>query len=162
MSTQNKTNHPEIEQVVVFTIDDLKYGFPLHAVIRVIHAIEVRPLANTPEIIIGIINVEGNIIPVADIRKRLSLPEVEINPDDRIIIVNTGRRQIAMIVNSVTEIRTIEKGQFSDFSDSIPSSSLLQGVVKVDGELIVIYDIEKFLSLEEEDALGKAMEKTKK
>jgi purine-binding chemotaxis protein CheW len=59
------------DQIVVFTLDEQLYGLPLQAVVKVIHAIEIRHLPKAPEIIAGIINIKGQIIPVVDIRKRL-------------------------------------------------------------------------------------------
>ena len=55
------------DQIVVFSLDELLYALPLQAVVRVIHAVEIRHLPEAPEIISGIINVQGRIIPVADI-----------------------------------------------------------------------------------------------
>ena len=47
------------DQIVVFTIDELSYALSLQTVVKVIHAIEIRPLPEAPDIICGIINVKG-------------------------------------------------------------------------------------------------------
>ena len=80
------------DQIVVFTLDEQLYGLPLQAVDKVIHVVEIRHLPKAPEIITGIINIKGKIIPVVDIRKRLELATHEIDPDDRLIITDTGKR----------------------------------------------------------------------
>ena len=64
------------DQILIFTLDQLSYALPLPAVVKVIHALEIRHLPKAPEIISGIINVKGQIIPVADIRKRFGLAEL--------------------------------------------------------------------------------------
>lgn len=162
INSMNNPKKPAIDQIVVFTLDSLIYGLPLHSVVMVIHAMEIRPLSNGPEIITGIINVRGQVIPVADVRKRFSLPDKEIDPDDRIVIAETGKRRIAFIVSSVTEIKTIGEKQFDDTAKSLPFMSLIKGIAKIEGDLILIYDLEQFLSLDEEDALDKALIKTNK
>ena len=149
------------EQIVVFTLDELFYALPLHAVARVIHAIEIRHLPEAPEVISGIINVQGKIIPVADIRKRFGLAEREIEPDDRIIIADTGKRQIAIPVDTVTGIRDLVPRQLAVAREALPFAKHLRGVAKVESEIILIYDLEEFLSLDEEKVLEQAL-KTKK
>jgi purine-binding chemotaxis protein CheW len=129
-------------------------------VVRVIHAIEIRHLPKAPEIIIGIINVKGQIIPVADIRKRFGLAEREINLDDRLIIADTGKRKVAFLADSVTGIRDLAPGQQKQAKETLPFAEHLRGVAKVDDGLVLIYDLDRFLSLDEEKELEQAL-KTK-
>jgi purine-binding chemotaxis protein CheW len=148
------------DQIVVFTLDELLYALPLSTVVKVIHAIETRHLPEAPEIITGIINVKGQIIPVVDIRKRLELATHEIDPDDRLIIANTGKRHVAILVDTVTGIRDLAPGQQKQAKETLPFAEHLKGVAKIDDELILIYDLDRFLSLDEEKELEQAL-KTK-
>ncbi len=148
------------DQIVVFTLDDISYAFPLRTVLRVMHAIEIKRLPQAPEIISGIINLQGRIIPVADIRKRLGLAEREVDPDDRLIIADTGKREVAILVDFVSGIRDIEPRQLSAATGTLSFAEYLSGVAKVDDGLVLIYDLDRFLSLDEEQELEKAM-KTK-
>jgi purine-binding chemotaxis protein CheW len=148
------------DQIVVFTLDEQLYALPLTSVARVIHAVEIRHLPKAPEIIAGIINIKGQIIPVANIRNRLGLAEHEIDPDDRLIIADTGKREVAILVDTVTGIRDLAPGQQKQAKETLPFAEHLKGVAKVDDELILIYDLEQFLSLDEEKELEQAM-KTK-
>jgi purine-binding chemotaxis protein CheW len=148
------------EQIVVFSIDEQSYALSLPVVIKVIHAIEIRPLPKAPDIILGIINVKGQIIPVVDIRKRLELEKHEIDPDDRLIIADTGKRQVAILVDTVTGIRDLTPVQHVEAKESLPFAKYIEGVAKIDDELILIYDLEQFLNLDEEKELDQAL-KTK-
>jgi purine-binding chemotaxis protein CheW len=152
--------HTMTDQIIVFTLDELLYALPLPAVVKVIHAIEIRHLPKAPEIIAGIINVKGQIIPVADIRKRFGLAAHEIDPDDRLIIADTGKREVAILVDTVTGIRDLAPGQLNQARETLPFAEYLKGIAKIDDELILIYDLEQFLSLEEEKVLEQAL-KTK-
>ena len=148
------------DQILVFTLDELAYALPLLAVVKVIHAVEIRHLPKAPEIITGIINVKGRIIPVADMRKRFGLVAREIDPDDRLIITDTGKRQVAILVDTVTGIRDLAPRQIAVAKETLPFAEHLRGVAKIDGELILIYDLDRFLSLDEEKELEQAL-KTK-
>ena len=160
------TEMPEInslplkDQLVVFILDELSYALLLPTVVRVIHAVEVRRIPKAPEIISGIINVQGQIIPVVDIRKRFGLAVRETDPDDRMIIADTGKRKVAMFVDTVTGIKSLATRQFVNSKEALPFAEHLRGVAKIDDELILIYDLEQFLSLDEEKELEQAL-KTK-
>jgi len=82
--------HTSKDQIVVFTLDEQLFALPLIVVLKVIHALEIRHLPEAPEIISGIINVRGKIIPVVDIRKRLGILTREIDLNDRLIIEDKG------------------------------------------------------------------------
>ena len=152
--------HTMTDQIIMFTIDELLYALPLTSVVKVIHAIEIRHLPKAPEIISGIINVKGQIIPVADIRKRFGLTEREIELEDRIIIADTGKRKVALFVDAVTGIKDLATRQFVNSKESLPFAGYIKGVAKIDDELILIYDLEQFLSPDEEKELEQAL-KTK-
>ena len=153
----NDSLQPGPDQILIFTLDELAYALLLPAVVRVIHAMEIRPLPKAPEIISGIINVKGQIIPVADIRKRFGLVTREIDPDDRIIIADTGKRKVALFADTVTGIKVLETGQLVNSKETLPYAGYIRGVAKVDNELILIYDLEQFLSLDEEMVLEQAL-----
>jgi purine-binding chemotaxis protein CheW len=114
-------------------------------------------LPKAPEIISGIINVKGQIIPVADIRKRFGLTEHEIDLNDQFIIADTGKRKVAIVVDAVSGIRDIEPNQIDIAEKSLPFAEHIHGVAKVDEGLVFIYDLERFLSLDEEKVLERAL-----
>jgi purine-binding chemotaxis protein CheW len=153
--------HTSTDQIVVFTLDEQLFALPLIAVVKVIHAIEIRHLPKAPEIITGIINVRGRIIPVIDIRKRLGMLIREIDLNDRLIIADTGKREVAIMVDSVTGIIDLEPFQLDTAKNSAPFSEHISGVAKTEDGLILIYDLAGFLNLEEEKDLAQAM-KTKR
>lgn len=144
-------------KILIFTLDESAYALPLSTVVRVIHVVEFKRLPQAPEIISGIINVQGEIIPVIDVRKRFGLGIRETDPDDRIIIANTGKRKVALLVDTVTDIKDLAIREYVNSKESLPFAKHISGVAKVDNELILIYDLEQFLSLDEEKVLELAL-----
>ena len=110
------------DQIVLFTLDELNYALPLNNVLRVIPVVEIRFLPNAPEIITGIINVHGQIIPVIDIRKRFGLTEREIGLEDRMIIADTGKRQVVILADTVTGLIDLHHGQIIESSKELQIS----------------------------------------
>jgi len=145
------------DQILVFTMDELAYALPLASVVKVIHSVEIRPLPEAPEIISGIINIKGQIIPVADIRRRFGLTKHETGLNDHLIIADTGKREIAVLVDNVSGIRDLDKTQFDLAKKSVQFAKYISGVAKIDDSLALIYDLELFMSLDEEKELEHAL-----
>ena len=51
-------------QLVVFVLNDQRYGLPLSAVDRIVRIVEVTLLPKAPDIVLGVVNVQGQVIPV--------------------------------------------------------------------------------------------------
>ena len=148
-------------QLVVFSLDEQRYALYLHAVERVIRAVDVTPLPEAPDIVIGVINLQGQVIPIANIRRRFSLPEREIDLSNQFIIANTSRRTVALVVDTVSEVIEPEKEKVIPAEKITPGMELIDGVIKLEDGMILIHDLDRFLSLEEETLLDQAMEETR-
>jgi purine-binding chemotaxis protein CheW len=146
-------------QLVVFSLDDQRYALHLEAVNRIVPAVEVTPLPKSPDIILGVINVQGSIIPVINIRRRFRIPERELSIADRMIVARTPRRAVGLIVDTVTGIVEIAEQDVIRAESIIPGTSYLEGLVKVEDGIVLIHDLDKFLSLDEEQALDTALTK---
>ena len=145
------------EQVVIFSLDQPRYALPLDIVQRVVRAVEILPLPKAPEIVTGVINVQGQVVPVIDIRARFRLPPREMEIDDRFIIARTSKRTVALIADSVAGVRELAEGELVEARNVLPSTEYLRGVAKTEDGLVLIYDLERFLSIDEETALDSAL-----
>jgi len=144
-------------QIVVFSLDEPRYALDLFAVERVIRAVEITPLPKAPEIVLGVINVIGQVVPVVDVRKRFSLPGREMGLSDRFIIARTSRRLVALVADDVIGVQKLGNRQIINAEQDLPFAGYIKGVAKVDGDLILIHDLDRFLSLDEEWKLEEAL-----
>ncbi|MCL5267333.1 MAG: chemotaxis protein CheW [Bacteroidetes bacterium] len=150
----------DTSQFVVFTLDGLAYALRLSVVERIVHVVEVTPLPKAPEVVLGVINVGRRIIPVIDIRKRFRLPEREVNLSDQLVIANTSKRNVALIVDSVTGVIERSVAEVTAAEQVIPNVKYVEGVAKLEDGMVLIHDLDEFLSLDEEKALDDAMGKS--
>jgi purine-binding chemotaxis protein CheW len=144
-------------QLVIFTLDEQRYALPLSTVVRVVRTVEITPLPKAPEIVLGIINAQGQIIPVVNMRRRFHLPEREMNLSDQLIIAHTSQRPIALVVDSVTGLAEVSERGVIAAQDILLHTEYVMGVVKLEDGLVLIHNLAEFLSLEEEQALDQAM-----
>jgi purine-binding chemotaxis protein CheW len=149
-------------QILVFFLEEQRYALYLQAVERIVHAVEVTPLPKAPDIVLGIINMRGQVIPVLNIRKRFNLPDRKIDLNDRLIIAHTQKRTVALVVDMVNGIIQPAEEKLIPAEKVTPGMELIDGVIKLEGGMILIHDLDKFLSLEEEVMLDKAVKKGKR
>jgi len=146
-----------LNQIVVFTLEDLHYALPLSDVQRVIQAVEITPLPDAPEIVMGVINVQGQILPVIDIRKRFRLLSRDITLDDQFMIARTSKRKVVLVVDAVAGVEELEYKHIVDAEAEFPYTNYLSGIGTLGTDIIFINDLEKFLSLDEERDLENAL-----
>lgn len=149
----------ELIQLVVFRLGEQHYALPLAAVERIVRAVEVTPLPGAPAIVLGAIDVEGRVLPVLNLWRRLRLPEREIGPADQFLIAWTARRAVALVMDEAQGVIEREQSAVIASDRIVPGIEQFQGVVKLDDGLVLIHDLEKFLSLDEARALDEAMER---
>ncbi len=149
-------------QYAVFTLDGQRYALHLSDVERIIRVVEMTPLPKAPDIVLGIVNVEGQIIPVVNMRKRFRLPEHELNLSDVLIIAQIPRRTVALVADDASGVIECSEQDITEAKKILPRMEYVKGVVKLKDGLILINDLENFLSLEEEKALDDAMAKKPK
>lgn len=146
-----------MEKLVVWTIGTQFYALPFALVERVVHAVEVTPLPDAPEIITGIINVQGTIVPVMNVRARLRQPLRPVRLSDQIVLARTSRRRVAFFVDEVTGLRDCSEHALVDADAIIPGMVHVAGIVKFSDGMILIHDLDSFLSIDEEQLLGEAL-----
>jgi len=146
-----------LSQLVVFTLDEQRYALYLAAVERIVRVVEITPLPKAPEVVLGVVNVHGQIIPVVNIGKRFRLPEREIALSNQLIIANTSRRAVALLVDEVSGVLEISEREMIEAGKILPDMDYVEGIVKLEDGLILIHGLNTFLSIEEEKALDDAM-----
>ncbi len=147
----------ESNYIVLFTLEEERYALHLSAVERVVHAVEITLLPKAPEIVLGVINVQGRIVPVVNIRRRFRLSERELKLSDQIVIARTSRRTVALVVDAVGGVTELSGKEIVLPEEIVPQMQYVEGVVKLEDGLVLIHDLDRFLSLNEEITLDVAM-----
>ncbi|MHB8254372.1 MAG: chemotaxis protein CheW [Acidiferrobacter sp.] len=143
--------------VVGLMLGGQRYALYLAQVERVIRAVEVVLLPEAPGIIAGVINVQGQVIPVINIRRRFRLPEREMALSDHMIVARTARRKVALLVDGAMGVIELSQDQVVRAPFILPDMEYVEGVVKLEDGLILIHNLDTFLALEEENALDHAL-----
>jgi purine-binding chemotaxis protein CheW len=141
-------------QLVIFTLAKEEYALSITAVQEINRLVPITKLPQTPDFMEGIINLRGRIIPVIDLRKRFALTIADATDDSRIIVVEIKGQTVGIIVDAVTEVVRLQ----SDSIEPAPTafavdSQYIQGVGKLENRLLILLDLDRTLSSNEENAL---------
>lgn len=144
--------------LAVFLLDGQRYALRLSAIARIVRAVAVTPLPSAPEIVLGVINVQGLVIPLVNLRRRFHLPERPIELNDQFIIASTATRTLALVVDQVEDIVELPETAITAAEAVVPGLDYVAGVARQPDGLILIHDLDTFLSLDEERSLQNALE----
>ncbi len=150
----------QVTQLVIFNLDDQKFALFLSAVMRVVRAVEITGLPKAPDIVLGIIDVQGGIIPVIDVRKRFRFPRREMQLNDQLVIARTAKRTVALLADDVTGVMACPVERIVKAEKVVAGMAFVEGIVKIDEGMILIHNLDTFLSLDEESRLDDALMKS--
>lgn len=145
--------------VVVFLIEDKQFALHLPAVERVLPMVAVSPLPGGPAVVAGAISLQGRIVPVFDVRRRIGFPERDYGPDAHLLVARARQREVALPVDEVVGVRSIAGESVTAPEDVVPGLARLSGVAAVEDGILVIHDLDAFLSGEEEAELDRALDR---
>nr|WP_320114026.1 chemotaxis protein CheW [uncultured Desulfuromonas sp.] len=132
--------------IIIFTLDELDCAIALEAVEQVVRMVEITPLPEAPALVQGIINVQGAVVPVVDLRQRFGMDQRPITLTDQLIIVRWAERVLALKIDSVREVCLCPEETLTSSDAIFPHLPFLDGVVTSADGLILIHDLDQLLS----------------
>ncbi len=141
---------------VTFRLADEVYGINVLQVQEVLRMTNVAPVPGAPHYVLGIINLRGNVVTVLDTRELFGLPATEVSEQTRIMIVECNKVTVGLLVDSVAEVVNIEASAI-DAPPSVGKESnarYIQGVYSEGEDILILVDLDRLLSAEEQDALA--------
>ena len=136
---------------VTFQLDREIYGVNVMQVREVLRYSDIAPVPGTPAYVLGIINLRGNVVTVIDTRMRFGLPSAEITDNTRIMIIESEKQVIGILVDSVAEVVDLDTADIDDTPNvgTEESAKFICGVCNRNNELLILIDLNKLLSEEE-------------
>ncbi len=134
-------------QLVGFRIGNETYGVQIGSVREIVRVPQITAVPNAPELVEGVINLRGKIVPVMDLRKRFGSSELQPDKKNRILVVELDNKLLGLIVSSASEVLKIPPSEIEPpgavFAEG--ESSYVTGVGKLKGRLIILLDIARLL-----------------
>jgi purine-binding chemotaxis protein CheW len=146
-------------QLVLFIVDEQTYALPLAAAERVLRIVEITPLPGAPDSVEGVINIQGDVVIVVSVRRRLGLAERSAGAADSLIVARARARRVAIIAESVVGVVERPVDAVVSAGHITPGIEPIEGVLKTSEGLVLIHDLDRFFSATEEQFLDQALER---
>jgi purine-binding chemotaxis protein CheW len=146
----------ELLQLVSFTIGGEEFGVDILKVQEINRMLEVTRVPNAPEYVDGVINLRGKVIPIIDLRRRFSMERKEPDKNTRIVVVELRGKIIGFVVDAVSEVLRIPRSVTEPPPRIVSGvdAAFITAVGKLEDRLLILIDLDKVLTLNEDRALG--------
>lgn len=148
-----KTSSQDEVQVVAFKLAREEYGVDILNVQEIKKLTDITRVPFAPDFIKGVMNLRGSVLPVIDLKKRLSLMEAPYSEDTRIVIVKVDDISVGMIVDAVTEVLTIDPANIEARKEKVvdnDSNQFIDGVGNLDNRLVILLKLNEIIGLPSE------------
>lgn len=174
---RTNTNDKEagLVQLVCFKLSQEDFGVDIHRIQEINRRVTVTKIPQSATFVEGVIDLRGKIVPVIDLRRRFGFPIVtEQTKESRIVVVETSKMTVGMIVDEVTEVLRLSMDSIKPtpaLAQSDVDHQYIQGVTnfpvsKEDAtgkaeRLLIVLDMDQVFSNEEAKTLRQIAEELK-
>jgi len=143
------------QQYVTFHLGAELFGVAVARAKEILSLVSVTKVPQTPEYLLGVINLRGQVAPVIDLRIKLGLPRGETTQDSCIIVMEVRLDGESLILgglaDSVCEVLELgdDKIEPPPRMGSRLKTEFIAGMGKVDEEFLILLDIDQVFSVEE-------------
>lgn len=133
--------------LMVFSCGENHYAIPSEMLVRVIRIVELTPIPETPHMLSGVFDFQGRTIPVISARRLFALGDKPVALEDMLVVIHTHGREMALMVDAVDGLFAFGREQLTG-SDELFPDLILKGVVKWEGKLLPLIDMESLIGHE--------------
>lgn len=115
---EKKAAAKEFIEVVEFLLANEKYAVESGYVREIYPLNEITPVPCTPNFVIGIVNVRGQILSVIDIKRFFDLPEKGLTNLNKVIILHSGDMEFGIMADAIVGVRNLN---LNEIETSLPT-----------------------------------------
>lgn len=95
-----------MDQYLLFQIQSQKFALSIKVIDRAVRACAIRPLPNSSIHVLGMLDLQGTVIPVVTLRTLLGIDAKSIDLSDMMIICKSLDKQLALLVDGIHNIES--------------------------------------------------------
>jgi purine-binding chemotaxis protein CheW len=143
--------------VLTFETNGERFGVDAAIVVEVIRSCATTPLPGAPEAIEGVLDLRGELVPVVDLRARSAGIPRPISTDDHLIVLLAGEEKLAVRVDRVLDLASIEGDRRSAPLPLLEEVGFSSVLARIGGHLIVISSPDSLLPEKEHERAREAI-----
>jgi purine-binding chemotaxis protein CheW len=143
-------------QVVVFRVGGQEFAFNVFHVQRILRYQAPAPLPKAPAFLEGVLQVEGAVVPLIDLRKRFELGEAPLREETRTMVLECGGIAVAVVVEAVSEVLRVPVEAVAAPPAMVRglAAEYIHGIITLGGRTIILLQTERLLTSAERIALA--------
>ena len=138
-------------QYVTFCLGEEMFGIEVTRAREILDVIQITKVPQTPDYLLGVINLRGQVVPVIDLRVKLGLPQGEMTRDSCIIVmevqVDGEPLTVGGLADSVREVLELRDDQIEPPTKL--KTEFIAGMGKLDEQFLILLEIDRVFSSEE-------------
>lgn len=144
-------------KLLVFNIGEQFFSGDIMEVERILTYETPTKLPDSPDFLEGVINYEGNILPIISLAKRFNVATVNSTDKNKscIIVTRYGNKALGIIVDAVNEVKSVSEDSIEDAPEisSAIAKRYIRGLVKTEDKIIILLHLSNVLSEEEKERI---------
>ena len=142
----------DARQYLTFFLAHVEYGVDILRVQEIKGWDTVTALPNTPEYVQGVLNLRGAIVPIIDLRQRFRMERLDPGPTTAVVVLKVvhdhGSRIMGVVVDAVSDVHNVTDAELRPAPEcgSTASSECVQGLATVNGQMLIILDVDQLLN----------------
>ena len=151
----------EADKLVTFRLGEDLFAADIYSVERVLRYAQPTPVPDMPAYIEGVMDYQGRVVPIVNLRRRFELPDGPVVSETRTLVLNVAGEWIGVVVDAVTEVASYDKAALAPPPKLFRglSAEYLKGIVRRGERLVIFLDVDHLLASAERIALREAGEK---
>ncbi|WP_067840136.1 chemotaxis protein CheW [Amphibacillus sediminis] len=148
------------DKYIVFQLNGQAYGASIQQIVSIERLQEVVPLPQASAFIEGITKLRGEVIPVIDLKARMSLPRSEQTDQSRMLVSLVEGVSVGFIVDAASDVIDIDDEIIEEAPTTIKgvNANFLNGVAKLEDRLLLLVDLSYILNHEELNEVKQVVE----
>ena len=147
----------ESNKLVTFRLGDDHFAADIFSVERVLRYTAPTAVPDMPEYIEGVIDYQGRVVPIVNLRRRFEMDDLEVRNETRILVLHSDGEWIGVVVDAVTAVTPFDPSAVAPPPRLFRglSCEYLRGIVRMSERLVIFLDVERLLSSTERIALDR-------
>lgn len=146
----------DVPKVVVFKLSSNEYGLKVDEVREVLKLQDITALPNSPDYVVGVTNIRGEITPIIDLRKKLNIygnfEENDANNKEMLVmVIEIEGVPVGILVDAVNDVLQISNDQIENLGEigRNMSGEYIEGIAKIENRLIILLNINNLINPQE-------------
>ena len=148
MNVDNALSDEVTKQHLTFILGGEEYGVDILKVQEIRGWEPATPIPNTPDFVLGVINLRGIVVPIIDLRLRFKLPSAEFGPLTVMVIAKIVQgdkeRIVGLVVDEIADVYSVLESEIKEAPEmgGVLATEYINGLTTVDEKMIILLNVD--------------------